>query len=226
MADETAGVGGVDTHTDFHQAAVIDSIGRHLTTHAFPTTPDDYHRLLDWLRSHGDLIAVGVEGTGAYGSGLARHLRDNQVTVIEVDRPDRRARRAGGKSDPIDAFAAATAVLTGRASGTPKARHGIVEATRALRVVRRSAESPNANHQPDPLPHHHRTRRGPRTAARPGSSRIDQAPGPLPSRHADQRPCLRGQGGPAATGPPPPIPHRGDRRCRCRAESPDGTSGA
>ncbi|MGQ5650784.1 IS110 family transposase [Streptomyces sp. EKR5.2] len=138
-ADETAVVGGVDTHTDSHQAAVIDSIGRHLTTQAFPTTPDGYHRLLDWLRSHGALIAVGVEGTGAYGSGLARYLQDNQVTVIEVDRPDRRARRAGGKSDPIDAFAAATAVLTGRATGTPKTRDGIVEAIRALRVVRRSA---------------------------------------------------------------------------------------
>ncbi|WP_234388829.1 IS110 family transposase [Streptomyces sp. AS58] len=86
-----------------------------------------------------DLIAVGVEDTGAYGSGLARCLRDNQVTVIEVGRPDRRARRAGGKSDPIDAFAAATAVLTGRAGGTPKARGGIVEAIRVLRVVRRSA---------------------------------------------------------------------------------------
>lgn len=139
MADETAVVGGVDTHTDFHQAAVIDSIGRHLATHAFPTTPDGYHRLLNWLRSHGDLIAVGVEGTGAYGCELARHLRQNHVTVIEVDRPDRRARRTAGKSDPIDAFAAATAVLTGRASGTPKARDGIVEAVRSLRVVRRSA---------------------------------------------------------------------------------------
>ncbi|MGW1811919.1 IS110 family transposase [Streptomyces sp. NPDC002078] len=139
MADQTAVVGGVDTHTDFHQAAVIDSIGRHLATQAFPTTPDGYRRLLDWLCSHGDVIAVGVEGTGAYGCELARYLRQNQITVIEVDRPDRRARRASGKSDPIDAFAAATAVLTGRAGGTPKAHDGIVEAIRTLRVVRRSA---------------------------------------------------------------------------------------
>ncbi|MEV6289450.1 IS110 family transposase [Streptomyces sp. NPDC051896] len=139
MTDQTAVVGGVDTHTDFHQAAVIDSIGRHLATQAFPTTPDGYRRLLDWFCSHGDVIAVGVEGTGAYGCELARYLRQNQITVIEVDRPDRRARRASGKSDPIDAFAAATAVLTGRAGGTPKARDGIVEAVRTLRVVRRSA---------------------------------------------------------------------------------------
>ncbi|MDQ0843363.1 IS110 family transposase [Streptomyces sp. V1I6] len=139
MADQIAVVGGVDTHTDFHQAAVIDSIGRHLATQAFPTTPDGYHRLLNWLRSHGEVIAVGVEGTGTYGSQLTRVLRTHQVTVVEVDRPDRRARRANGKSDPVDAYAAATAVLSGRASGTPKTRDGIVEAIRALRVVRRSA---------------------------------------------------------------------------------------
>jgi transposase len=139
MADQIAVVGGVDTHTDFHQAAVIDSIGRHLATESFPTNPDGYHRLLAWLSSHGDLMAVGVEGTGAYGSELARFLRGNQVTVIDVDRPDRRARRANGKSDPVDAYAAATAVLSGRAGGTPKTRDGVVEAIRSLRVVRRSA---------------------------------------------------------------------------------------
>lgn len=139
MADQMTVVGGVDTHTDFHQAAVIDSIGRHLSTEAFATTADGYHRLLHWLRSHGEVVAVGVEGTGAYGSELARFLRANQIIVIEVDRPDRRARRANGKSDPIDAFAAATAVLSGRAGGIPKTRDGIVEAIRALRVVRRSA---------------------------------------------------------------------------------------
>lgn len=139
MADEIAVVGGVDTHTDFHQAAVIDSIGRHLATEAFPTTPDGYHRLLHWLRSHRDLMAVGVEGTGAYGAELARHLRAEQITVVNVDRPDRRARRANGKSDPVDAYAAATAVLSGRAGGTPKTRDGVVEAIRSLRVVRRSA---------------------------------------------------------------------------------------
>jgi transposase len=139
MADEIAVVGGVDTHTDFHQAAVIDSIGRHLATEAFPTTTDGYQKLLDWLRSHGDLMAVGVEGTGAYGSELARLLRANHVTVVDVDRPDRKARRANGKSDPVDAYAAATAVLSGRAAGAPKTRDGIVEAIRSLRVVRRSA---------------------------------------------------------------------------------------
>ncbi|GAA3025990.1 IS110 family transposase [Streptomyces glomeratus] len=58
---------------------------------------------------------------------------------MDVDRPDRKARRANGKSDPVDAYAAATAVLPGRASGQPKTRDGIVEAIRSLRIVRRSA---------------------------------------------------------------------------------------
>lgn len=138
-ADEIAVVGGIDTHTDLHQAAVIDSIGRHLATEAFETTPAGYRRLLDWLRSHGEVLAVGIEGTGAYGAEVARFLTANEVTVVEVDRPDRKARRDNGKSDPIDAYAAATAVLSGRAGGTPKTRDGIVEAIRALRVVRKSA---------------------------------------------------------------------------------------
>ena len=132
-------IGGVDTHTDIHQAAVIDSVGRHLGTQSFETTSAGYGQLLAWLRAQGDVIAVGMEGTGAYGAELARFLTARGITVVEVDRPDRRARRAHGKSDPIDAYAAATAVLSGRASGTPKSRNGIVEAIRALRVVRKSA---------------------------------------------------------------------------------------
>ena len=139
MAEKTAVLGGIDTHTDVHQAAVIDSVGRHLGTARFETTPQGYRRLLEWLCSHGDLLAVGIEGTGAYGAEIARFLTASEVTVVEVDRPDRKARRDNGKSDPIDAYAAAKAVLSGRAGGTPKSRDGIVEAIRALRVVRKSA---------------------------------------------------------------------------------------
>jgi transposase len=138
-ADEIAVIGGIDTHTDTHQAAVIDTVGRHLATEPFPTSPAGYQQLLDWLRSHGEVLAVGVEGTGAYGAELARFLSANGNTVVEVDRPDRKARRDNGKSDPVDAYAAATAVLSGRAKGTPKSRNGIAEAIRALRVARSSA---------------------------------------------------------------------------------------
>ena len=80
-----------------------------------------------------------MEGTGAYGAALTRHLRAEHIEVVEVDRPDRKARRAKGKSDPLDAYAAARYALSGSASGTPKLRDGRVEAIRALRVARRSA---------------------------------------------------------------------------------------
>jgi len=131
---------GVDTHSDVHHAAVIDGVGRPLADAGFPTTPDGYRALLAWAGGHGEITAFGVEGTGAYGAGLARHLRAAGETVIEVDRPDRRTRRQRrGKSDPIDAYAAAAAVLSGAAAGTPKTRDGRVEAIRTLRVARRSA---------------------------------------------------------------------------------------
>ncbi|MEV4417057.1 IS110 family transposase [Catellatospora sp. NPDC049609] len=131
--------GGVDTHKDTHHAAALDAAGRVLQDQSFPATADGYCRLLTWLRSFGRLGQVGVEGTGSYGAGLARYLTRQNVEVIEVDRPDRKTRRSKGKSDPIDAIAAAQAVLSGRAAGIPKTRTGPVEAIRVLRVARASA---------------------------------------------------------------------------------------
>ena len=81
---------------------------------------------------------VGVEGTGAYGAGLARFLRSVGVTVVEVDRPNRQARRRHGKSDTVDAVEAARAALSGRAQGLAKTADGNVEAIRALLVAHRS----------------------------------------------------------------------------------------
>lgn len=132
-------VGGVDTHKDTHTAAAVDPAGRTLGSKQFPTTPAGYRDLLAWLASFGTLVLVGVEGTGAYGAGLARHLATEQVPVVEIDRPDRKTRRWQGKSDPVDADAAARAALTARRTGTPKDRDGRVEALRSLRVARRSA---------------------------------------------------------------------------------------
>lgn len=140
MTDQALEVtGGVDTHGETHHAAVVDRMGRHLADREFPATGPGYRQLVAWVRSFGAVAAVGVEGTGAYGAELARALRRAGLTVIEVDRPDRKMRRMRGKSDPIDAYAAAEAVASGRAAGTPKTRDGVVEAIRALRVPRRSA---------------------------------------------------------------------------------------
>lgn len=131
--------GGVDTHSETHHAAVVLMNGRRLADAEFPATAAGYADLLAWMRSFGRLHAVGVEGTGAYGKGLARHLRREKVEVVEVNRPDRRQRRTKGKSDPLDAYAAAEAVLAGRATTVPKAGDGIVESIRALHLVRGGA---------------------------------------------------------------------------------------
>ena len=129
-------IGGVDTHADTHHAAALDHLGRLLGTEQFPTTRAGLAALRTWLTSHGTVHAVGIEGTGSYGAGLTRHLRHHHITTIEVDRPDRKTRRRHGKSDPIDAIAAAQAVLSGRATGIPKTRTGPVEAIRVLHAVR------------------------------------------------------------------------------------------
>jgi transposase len=139
--------GGVDTHQDTHTAAVTDSVGRVLGTQQFPATAAGYRDLLAWIRGHGRLGRVGVEGTGAYGAGLARLLRDEHVDVIEVDRPNRKTRRFQGKSDPIDAIQAARTALAGERTGIPKQRDGRVEALRNLRVARRSAVAQRADTQ-------------------------------------------------------------------------------
>lgn len=131
--------GGVDTHADTHTAAALDELGRLLGHKTFPATAAGYTQLLTWLTGCGRVVAVGVEGTGSYGAGLARHLTANGIRIVEVDRADRRARRKHGKSDPADAVAAARAVQAGTATGTPKTRDGVVESIRALRVARNGA---------------------------------------------------------------------------------------
>ena len=124
---------------DVHVAAALDPLGGLLGTESFATDPAGYKALLSWLASFGDVTKIGVEGTGSYGAGLARHLRRAGVEVIEVDRPNRQKRRSSGKSDPLDAVEAARAALGGRATGSPKSRDGAVEAIRVLVVAKRSA---------------------------------------------------------------------------------------
>jgi hypothetical protein len=133
--------GGVDTHADLHVAAALDPIGGLLGVREFPATAAGYASLLSWMSGFGTLAVAGVEGTGSYGAGLARHLAAAGVRVVEVDRPDRQDRARQGKSDPLDAVSAARAALSGRASGAPRGRDGAVEAIRALMVAKRSARA-------------------------------------------------------------------------------------
>jgi transposase len=141
IVETRAITGGVDTHADTHMAAALDPIGGLLGVQEFPATAAGYARLLDWLGGFGTVCLVGIEGTGSYGAGLARHMAAAGVRVVEVDRSDRQDRRRQGKSDPLDAVSAARAAQSGRAAGAPKGRDGAVEAIRALMVAKRSARA-------------------------------------------------------------------------------------
>ena len=134
-------VGGVDTHADTHVAAAVDANGGVLGIESFSADESGFKALLGWLTSHGEIQMVGVEGTGSWGVGLARFLHGQEISVVEVDRPNRQSRRRVGKSDTTDAIAAARAALSGSASVTPKTRNWPVEQIRILLVARRSARS-------------------------------------------------------------------------------------
>jgi transposase len=130
---------GVDTHLDTHTAVAIDHLGRRLGELQITSDPRGFDELEAWAQSLGEVETFGIEGTNSYGAGLARFLRAQGYLVLEVTRPKRETRRHKGKSDPIDAEAAARAVLAGEALGTPKAGTDKAEMVRVLRVARATA---------------------------------------------------------------------------------------
>ncbi|WP_405099628.1 IS110 family transposase [Micromonospora sp. NBC_01412] len=130
---------GVDTHKDFHVAAVLTLAGALLEHAAFPTTASGYRQLVAWAKSLGTLRRAGVEDTGSYGTALTRHLRVEDIVVLEVNRPDRAARRRRGKTDTADAEAAGRAVISGQATTTPKSADGPVEMLRLFKLAKDSA---------------------------------------------------------------------------------------
>jgi transposase len=130
---------GVDTHKHAHTAVAIDARGARLGATTVPVGVGGYRELEAWARAFGAVRAFGVEGTGSYGAGLSRFLRERGHAVLEVDRPDRQLRRRRGKSDPLDAEAAARAVLGGQAAGLPKSGTGAAEMIRHLKAARDTA---------------------------------------------------------------------------------------
>ena len=128
---------GVDTHHRFHVAAVLDVNGGVIGCATFEASNSGYRRLLAWAETFGRVDRIGVEGTGAWGKGLARYLTTENIRVVEVIRPNRQHRRRYGKSDVTDAIAAGRAVISGEASAVPRG-DGPVEALRMLRIARRS----------------------------------------------------------------------------------------
>jgi transposase len=112
---------GVDTHADTHTAALVAVNTRALlATVTVAADVDGYTQLLELAESHGGLRAWAIEGAGGYGAGLTRHLARAREMVVELDRPLRPARRAGAKSDVIDAERAARDALSRVRLAAPK----------------------------------------------------------------------------------------------------------
>lgn len=136
MEQPTTIIAGVDTHTGIHTLALLDMNGRVLSTNTFGADPDGYGHLIAMLGDPARCAGIGVEGTNSFGAALARRLQAAGFPVYEVLRPKRGVRRKDGKSDPIDAIAAARSVLAGDGTSLPKSSDGWVEALRHLNAER------------------------------------------------------------------------------------------
>lgn len=139
ISSDTHVIAGVDTHKDTHHVAVLSTTGARLGDLQVSATAAGYEQLLAFVTSFGTVDLIGVEGTNSYGAGLARFLTMSGIPIREVIRPKRSQRRRG-KSDPIDAYAAAgQALADGDDLPIAKTSNGPVEQTRILLAVRRSA---------------------------------------------------------------------------------------
>ena len=117
----------------------LDDRGRRLGDAEFPVTSRGYDQLCRWLAGFGTIVAVGVESTGNYAAGLTRFLLAANIAVVEVNQSHRNLRSRRGKTDTIDAQAAARKVLSGEATGLPKDTTGIVESIRQIKIVHGTA---------------------------------------------------------------------------------------
>ena len=116
---------------------MIDTAGGKLGDVGFPATLIGYQAIAAYIAAFGLVRQVGIEGTHSYSPGIILHLQDAGIRVVELIRPNRQVRRMRGKSDAIDAYAAAATVLASQ-DPEPKQADGIVEAIRFIHA-RRSA---------------------------------------------------------------------------------------
>jgi transposase len=138
-APERKVVIGVDTHKHVHVAVALDELGARLGELTISADSAGYAALAAWAERIGKVAVFGIEGTGSYGVGLASFLRRCGHAIVEVNRGDRRGRRSNGKSDTLDAEAAARAVLAGEARAVPKSADGVCEMIRQVKIARGTA---------------------------------------------------------------------------------------
>jgi len=130
---------GVDTHKHIHVAVAIDQHGARLGDLSVSADTGGYTQLEQWARALGRIDRFGIEGTGSYGAGLTSFLRRCGHRIVEVNRGDRRSRRQNGKSDTLDAEAAARSVLAGTSTNIPKSGDGVSEMIRQIKIARDTA---------------------------------------------------------------------------------------
>jgi transposase len=138
VADRVDAAVGVDTHTDTHTAALVSSLGAVLAQVTVGADAAGHAQLLCWAAEHapGPVVIWAVEGTRSHGIGLARALATAGAQVAQAPSPENSRRRRGGKSDGLDAIAAARAVLAAVHVRDPRA-DGDREALRILLACRR-----------------------------------------------------------------------------------------
>lgn len=143
VAEQYSHVIGADTHARTHSYAVIDTVTGRLTAQStFPASVPGIRRALAWIdRSAPGPLLAAVEGTGSYGASLHAALRDAGIPVIEA-RPPKRVDRLHGKSDSIDAEAAARSVLGQKIESLASPRDGKTRSgLRVLLAARRGMDS-------------------------------------------------------------------------------------
>jgi transposase len=126
---------GVDTHARTHTYCVICAkTGAVIDTATLPASSACINRALAWVarRASGTVFAA-VEGTSLYGATLTAALAAQGIPIGEVRPQPRSAHAHAGKSDPLDAEAAARSVLGKECSRVPHPRDAGDRA--ALRVL-------------------------------------------------------------------------------------------
>lgn len=125
---------GVDAHKRTHTLAAVDDVGRALATRTLPATVDEHRAALRWAQQWPERM-FAIEDCRNLTRRLEADLIKAGEAVMRVPaRLMAAARRAGrelGKSDPIDALAAARAAL--QEPGLPVAQ--LDGETRRLRLL-------------------------------------------------------------------------------------------
>lgn len=104
---------GIDTHARSHTYCLIHArTGAVVDTATFPTTKTGNGRASAWIarRTQGSVLAA-IEGTSSYGASITTAMIEEGFDVVEVRPAPRTTHAHGGKSDKLDAEAAARSVL-------------------------------------------------------------------------------------------------------------------